>query len=96
MGRKRCDVVAVFSGIVWVLVSGARWEDIDKKRYASGQTCHRYFAQWVREGVFQRALEALVQESQEQGLIQLHESFIDGSFVEAGYREVGEGGRRLA
>lgn len=90
VGRKRCDIVAVFLGIVWVLVSGARWEDIDKKRYASRQTCQRYFSQWVQEGVFQRALEALVQELEEQGLLQLHESFIDGSLVEAK-----KGARRL-
>jgi transposase len=26
-GRKRADVVRVFEGILWVLLSGARWED---------------------------------------------------------------------
>ena len=83
LGRPRRDVVQVFLGIVWVLVTGARWEDIDKKTYASRQTCQRYFAQWVQMGVFEKALLALAREMEEEGLLKLHESFIDGSFVEA-------------
>ena len=83
VGRRRRDVVQVFLGIVWVLVTGARWEDIDKKTYASRQTCQRYFKEWVQAGVFERALLALARELEQEGLLRLHESFIDGSFVEA-------------
>jgi transposase len=82
-GRKRADTVQVFEGILWLLTSGARWEDIDKRRYASYQTCHRYFQEWVQAGVFQKALEALVREMEDAGLLKLHESFLDGCFVPA-------------
>lgn len=82
-GRRRADVVRVFEGILWVLVSGARWEDIDKRKYASYQTCHRYLQEWAESGVFQRALEALIKEGESRDLLQLHESFVDGSFVRA-------------
>jgi transposase len=82
-GRKRADVVQVFEGILWLLTSGARWEDIDKKRYASYQTCHRYFQEWVQTGLFQRALSVLAQELEDEGLLKLHESFLDGCFVPA-------------
>ena len=82
-GRKRADVVKVFEAILWVLQSGARWEDIDKYKYASYQTCHRYFQEWVRDGVFEKALQALVKEGEAKGLVKLHESFVDGSFVRA-------------
>ena len=83
MGRKRADTVRVFEGIVWLLTSGARWEDIDKKKYASFQTCHRYFQEWVADGVFQEALLTLTQELEEARLLQLHESFLEGCFVPA-------------
>jgi transposase len=83
VGRKRADIVKVFEGILWVLESGARWEDIDKYRYASYQTCHRYFQEWVQSDVFERALSALVKDAESQNLVQLHESFVDGSFVRA-------------
>ena len=82
-GRPRADTVQVLEGILWLLTSGARWEDIDKKRYASFQTCHRYFQEWVQTGVFHRALQALVQELEDEGLLKLHESFLDGCFVPA-------------
>jgi transposase len=83
VGRKRADILKVFEGILWVLESGARWEDIDKKRFASYQTCHRYFQEWVASGVFQQALLNLVEELEDAGLLQLHESFLDGCFVPA-------------
>lgn len=82
-GRPRADTTRVFLGILWVLVSGARWEDLDKRRFASRQTCQRYFAEWVQTGVFDRALLALARQMEDEGLLKLHESFIDGTFVEA-------------
>lgn len=82
-GRKRADTVQVFEGILWLLISGARWEDIDKKKYASYQTCHRYFQEWVRTGVFQSALLALCAELEDKKLLDLSESFLDGCFVPA-------------
>ncbi len=83
VGRKRADILKVFEGILWVLESGARWEDIDKKKYAAYQTCHRYFQEWVQSGLFQNALETLVKDAESENIIQLHESFVDGSFVRA-------------
>ena len=83
IGRKRADTVQVLEGILWLLCSGGRWEDIDKKRYASYQTCHRYFQEWTRSGVFQKALQALVQELEDEKLLKLHESFLDDCFVPA-------------
>ena len=58
-------------------------EDIDKKKYASYQSCNRYFQEWVKSGVFEKALTALVQDAEHEGWIKLHESFVDGSFVAA-------------
>jgi len=82
-GRKRADLIRVFEGIVWLLTCGARWEDIDKQKYASYQTCHRYFQEWVRAGVFQNALLLLSEELEDKAVFKLHESFLDGCFVPA-------------
>jgi transposase len=83
VGRKRADPVQVLEGILWLLTSGARWEDIDKQKYASYQTCHRYFQEWVRLGVFEQALEFLCRELEDKALLDLRESFLDGCFVPA-------------
>jgi transposase len=82
-GRPRADVVKVFEGILWLLVSGARWEDIDKRKYASPQTCNRYFQEWVQTGLFQHALQILASELEDKRLLDLQESFLDGCFVPA-------------
>jgi len=95
-GRKRADLVRVFLGILWVLESGARWEDIDKRKYASYQTCHRYFQEWVRSGVFQDALLALAEELEDAGLLKLQEAFLDGCFVPAKRGAMRSGSRSAA
>jgi transposase len=83
-GRRRSDLLKVFEAILWVLESGARWEDIDKYKYGvSYQTCHRYFQEWTDSGVFERALAELIRDGEDAGLLGLHETYIDGSFVRA-------------
>ena len=86
-GRPRADMARVFLGILWVLVSGARWEDLDKRRFASRRVppgrCQRSFAEWVNTGVFEKALLTLARAMEDEGLLKLHESFLDGTFVEA-------------
>jgi transposase len=84
LGRRRADPVRVFEGILWVLETGAQWEKLDKHTFGvSYQTCHRYFQEWVADGVFERALTELVRGSEDAGLLRLHESYVDGSFVRA-------------
>ena len=56
---------------------------LDKRRFASRQTCQRYFAEWVNTGVFEKALLTLARAMEDEGLLKLHESFLDGTFVEA-------------
>jgi len=73
----------VITSAVGHLVELEMPEDIDKKKYASFRTCHRYFREWAESGVFQKALEALVQELEDEGLLKLSESFLDGRFVPA-------------
>lgn len=81
-GRPRADIKQVFHAIVWILEAGARWQDLDKYRWGvSYQTCHRYFQEWVINGIWQRAFASVAQEMEEEDRLKLTESFIDGSFV---------------
>jgi len=79
-GRPICDFVEVFEGIVWVLVSGARWKDLPFE-YPSYQTCHRRFQQWAQSNVFRQLLINVVRESASKGKVALSETYIDGSFI---------------
>src|SRR3954462_14156528 len=81
-GRRWRDPRDVLNAILWVLRTGAPWADLPD-RYPPYQTCHRRFQEWVRSGVLDRVLQALAQDLQERGDIDLSECFIDGTFVVA-------------
>lgn len=81
-GRPRRDDREVLNGILWILRSGARWQDLPE-RFPPYQTCHRRLQQWVRSGVLRGVLEALAEDLRSRGKLDLRECFIDATFVVA-------------
>ena len=81
-GRPRADDRQVLNGIFWIMRTGAAWQDLPN-RYPSGSTCYRRFHEWCQAGVFERILEALAQDLEERGRLNLSECFIDGTFIPA-------------
>lgn len=66
----------VLNGILWVLRTGAPWKDLPD-RYPSPSTCHRWFQEWTRAGVWPRILRELSKN------LDLSETFVDATFVPA-------------
>ena len=81
-GRPWSDRRKVFNGILWILRTGAPWQDLPT-RYGSYQTSHRRFQNWVRSGVLETILLALAQHLKDAGGLDLKECFVDGTFVPA-------------
>jgi transposase len=81
-GRPWRENREVLNGVLWILRSGARWQDLPE-RFPPYQTCHRRYQQWVRAGVLRDVLETLAQDLQERGELDLSECFIDGTFIVA-------------
>ncbi len=81
-GRPRVPDRPVLDGILWVLKTGAQWNELPNK-YPSYQTCHRRFQEWVRSGVLAELLRVLAQDMEARGGISLEECFIDGTFSSA-------------
>ena len=81
-GRPWKDTREVINGVLWILRSGARWQDLPG-RFPPYQTCHRRFQQWVRDGSLRRVLEALAEDLRTRGDLDLTECFIDGTFIVA-------------
>jgi len=79
-GRPRVKDRDILNGVLWIMRTGASWRDLPD-RYPPFQTCHRRFQEWVRAGVFEQILRALVRDVKERGKLDLTECFIDGSFV---------------
>lgn len=82
-GRPRCPDRVVLNGILWVMRTGAQWEDLPSPRYPSKSTCHKRFQEWVRSGVFEKVLKALARDLKRRGKLDLSECFIDATFVSA-------------
>ena len=72
----------VLNGILWVLRTGAAWMDLPD-RFPSSSTCYRRFSKWVKDGRLKKILEVPARHLEDNGLINLEESFINGAFVVA-------------
>ena len=81
-GRPWKDTREVMNGVLWILRSGARWQDLPE-RFPPYQTCHRRFQQWSRDGTLRNVLEALAEDLRTRGELDLSECFIDGTFIVA-------------
>ena len=81
-GRPARPAREVLNGILWILRSGARWQDLPD-RFPPYQTCHRRFQEWVKDGRLKKVLEALAQDLLERERLDLSETFIDGTFIVA-------------
>src|SRR5437762_1171810 len=81
-GRPRVESRAILDGILWVLRTGAPWEDLPD-RYPAYQTCHRRFQEWRKLGVMEKLLHVLATDLFQRGKLDVSETFIDGTFASA-------------
>lgn len=81
-GRPPVDNRQVLEGILWILRSGARWQDLPR-RYPSPSTCWRRLRLWEEQGVWLDVWRKFLSILDEKGRINWQEAFIDGSFVSA-------------
>ena len=81
-GRPWKDRRTVLNGVLWVLRTGAPWQDLPS-RYGAYQTVHRRFQNWVRSGALEKVLLAVAAHLEQAGGLDLKECFVDGTFVPA-------------
>lgn len=81
-GRPRRPDREVLDGILWVLKTGARWQDLPD-RYPPHATCHRRFQEWNRTMAFVNVLKALAEDLRDRGGLDLTECSVDATFVSA-------------
>ena len=81
-GRPPVPPRQCLEGVLWVLVSGARWQDLPE-RYPSPATCWRRLKAWTEAGIFREAWLRLLKELDEFRKIDLEEAIADGTFSPA-------------
>lgn len=82
-GRPAVDDRDAFAGVVHVLRSGCRWQDLAGTAHPSGSTCWRRHRDWTRAGVWAEVWQAVVRELDAAGGLDTSEVLLDGTFVEA-------------
>ena len=65
-GRKPRGNREVFDDIIWLLRSGARWNDL-ADRYPSASTCWPRLQQWEEQGVWLKIWPKFLSELDQQG-----------------------------
>ncbi len=82
-GRKRIDDREVINGILYVLSTGCRWEDMPHDIEASPKTCNRRLLEYQRRRVWQKIIQELMKEAYRKGKINLNNAYHDASVVKS-------------
>jgi putative transposase len=82
-GRPRADEREVLNGILYVLHTGSRWEDMPHDIQASPKTCNRRLLEYQRRRVWQRLVAELMKEAARRGLLNLKNCYHDASVVKS-------------
>lgn len=78
-GRPRADDRRTLNGILYVLSTGCRWEDLPPERYGSGKTCWYRFSQWRKAGLWNAIAGTLLLELNRRRKIDLTNAYLDTS-----------------
>jgi transposase len=81
-GRPRADDRECLEGILWLIRTGARWQDIPVD-LPSGSTCWRRLQEWAGEEILQEVHALLTEVLDELGEIDFEELFADATFIRA-------------
>jgi len=82
-GRPRTNEREALNGILYVLSTGCRWEDLPHDIKASYQTCNRRLLEYQRRRVWQKILGDLMKEAARRGLLNLKNAYHDASVVKS-------------
>jgi transposase len=82
-GRPRSDDREIMNGILYVMWTGCRWEDLPHDIAASPKTCSRRLLDYQRRRVWQKILGSLTKEANRKGLINLKNAYHDASVIKS-------------
>lgn len=78
-GRLRADDRQTINGILYVLSTGCRWEDLPPERYGSGKTCWYRFTRWRNAGIWNGIAGVLLMELNRRRKINWKNAYLDTS-----------------
>lgn len=81
-GRPRANDKKTLEGILWILRTGAQWNELPPK-YGNPMTCWRRLKQWEQQGVWKKIWKKLLAILDKENKIEWEVSYLDGTFAPA-------------
>src|SRR5260370_27474308 len=81
-GRPRANDRRTIEGILYILITGCRWQDLPDE-YGAPTTVWRRLKRWGEIGVWERIWRAALSALDQRGRLDWSLSFLDGSFAPA-------------
>ena len=82
MGRPRADDRKTMNGILYVLTTGCRWEDMPRE-YGSHKTAWRRHKELQEKGIWEKILREILNKGYEEKKVRLEEVALDSTTIEA-------------
>ena len=82
VGRPNNDHRQTINGMLWILRTGAPWRDLPE-RYGAWETVSGRFYRWRCSGIWNRILQSLQQQADEQGKLNWEVHHALGSVIRA-------------
>lgn len=89
-GGRWNDHRTTLNGMFWILNSGAQWRDMPE-RYGCWKSVYDRYRRWTREGLFDRILQRLHVQLDDEGRIDWSVFDVDGSNIRADRSAAGAG-----
>jgi transposase len=81
-GRPRADDKKTIEGILWVLRTGAQWNELPEK-YGKPMTCWRRLNSWQKQGVWKKIWKQALIMLDKQDQVSMEVTYLDGTFAPA-------------
>ena len=81
-GRTNVDHRRIINGILWILRTGAPWEDLPERYGTRGTVSSRYY-RWRKAGIWDRIFAALQAQADANGMLDWTIHFVDSTIVRA-------------
>jgi len=83
IGRKRVNQREAWNACSYVLSTGCRWNDLPHDFGISDTTAYRHLKALKKKRLLGKIFERLKGHAEQQGKINLHNSYVDGSVVKS-------------
>jgi transposase len=81
-GRTNLDHRRIINGILWILRTGAPWEDLPERYGTRGTVSSRYY-RWRKAGIWDRIFADLQAQADADGALDWTIHFVDSTIVRA-------------